>query len=207
MKKNIQTLSSALINLLSLPFEHPWLALFIIAVIYNFSVCSKTDPPEPKLYTATLYIEGNKSIPCIVRVEKYVDRYEERNGRTHTDLWYEITEINLPYGITEYPEDETYNTTSARNTIDPSGWGDYCDIEINMEHEATSNDWDDVNSTVVYSSGEYCVSKQQGTLHFSNCRYAQNIKEENLIYFPSTRIASIFGFTVDDMCSVCAERY
>ena len=91
MKKNIKSL---FLKILSLPFEHPWISFFIIVFLFN--ILGTTDPPEPKLYPATLYIEDNKAIPCIVQIEKIVDRYEERNGRTHSDLWYTIREMESP---------------------------------------------------------------------------------------------------------------
>ena len=195
MKKNIKSL---FLKILSLPFEHPWISFFIIVFLFN--ILGTTDPPEPKLYPATLYIEDNKAIPCIVQIEKIVDRYEERNGRTHSDLWYTIREIHLPYGITKYPESR-YDPDCADNKIDPSGWTVYCPIEVDMEHEAISTDWEEVKSTVPYSTGRFCASRQQDILHRSACRYVKNIKEENLIYFPDDRIADIFGY--HEYCDVC----
>lgn len=139
-------------------------------------------------YEAYIYA-GEKRIFCIATIGR-----EDGN--------YYLTKIEFPYGRSQYV-DETYEQSDLKNghtDVSLTDGSIRCDIEL--KEPATEDSYERLKTEVISKSGEFCGSKKSDSYHFKKCRYAKNIKSQNLVYFETETEAKALGYF---SCEVCGS--
>jgi DNA/RNA endonuclease YhcR with UshA esterase domain len=93
-----------------------------------------------------------------------------------------------PEPVIVLPDEETAETVNGYKTETSN---------TESSDEETSSEEKDVPS-----KGKYIGNKNSKKFHTRECRYAKNMKEENMIIFESLDSARLAGYT---SCSVCSN--
>jgi len=112
---------------------------------------------------------------------------------------YTIYEVHLPYGRSEYT-DVNYIKNNVWNNMFLGYEG--VDCEYLIRRKATEYSWGRLDDFKL-DNGWLYASKNSNKYHVSNCTIVKQISEENLIKFPETRVASVFGY---DPCKLCEPK-
>lgn len=115
---------------------------------------------------------------------------------------YIIKNIHMPNGKT-YEINYEMNKDALIDYIELNGIHVKIFPLSKFGEEAESSADDEKNNLKRADSYEFCASRNSTMCHLVRCRYARQISDSNIYYFPSREAAAMMGY--ESTCSVCSK--